>query len=537
MKTTLTQIMPDETTIGNNPLALYNEYLLKGTPKDDPMRIGRTRIWLTLLIVLSVTTVSARQFFQAEQCTIAADETVVGTVFVLCQNLVIDGVVDGNLFGAATNTVINGQVTDGVYLLGSQFDLYGSLGDDLHFIGAVLNIHPEATFENSIVDLFSLTMSTKLQTESELPGSIVAAGYQLLVHGDVGGEINFWGSALELDGSIGGDVIADVGDAGDTEGTAQLETLFIPFPAEIDLVNPGLRIRSSSEISGNLRYRAPARGLELGSVEGEVYFQPMISQPQIDISDEESLRRGFRQYIGTSLREFITLAVVGAVGLLFAPSLTQAPIRNLRRRPLTSLGVGTLAFILSFPVVVIAVIISVMVIFVLSLLQVGNLTIAGLVVLLLFDVGGASLFYFVAIFVARSIFCLAIGRRLVRFIFEDDGSMRFLYVGLAAGSLLVALLVSLPYIGWLLNAITLFLGLGAIINLVQAELRTIRENVGYMANGNTPLSGVRFGSRRLDIDIDLPPLPDDLSPQRKSRPRHHVGTDNLPPDFIWWDEL
>jgi cytoskeletal protein CcmA (bactofilin family) len=495
------------------------------------------------ILLLWVGRVSARQFLQGDRCAIPAGETISGTLFVLCQDLQIDGVLDGNLIGAATTIVANGDILDSVYLIGGQADFFGRIGGDLHYAGAVLNLHESASFDSDISDVFSLTMSTEIDPNTDVPGSVLGTGYQLLIGGNVGGEVSFWGSALELGGTVGSDLAAVVGDAQDIDGTAQLETLFLPLPVELNLVNPGLRVQEGATVGGLLRYRAPRRSdIPQDVVNGDIFFEELPQQPQIaDITNEETIRQEFGRYMTTSVREFATLAVVGALGLLFAPALTQAPIRNLRERPLTSLGVGTLTFILSFPIVVIAVVVSVLIVFTLSLLEAGNLTIAGIVVLVLLDVGGASLFYFVAIFVARSIVCLALGRRLLRFVFEDDGTTRFLYVGLLAGSFTIALFVSLPFIGWLLNALTLFIGLGAIVNLVQVELRNLREGNYYAAGGATP-SGVRFGTRRY-VDVEPPLLPEETPPAppprppKKQRPRHTVGTDNLPEGFVWWDDM
>ncbi len=510
------------------------------------MTTRHIRTWLTLLVLLvTAGTASARQYLQADLCLIEAGQRVEGVVFVLCQDLVINGVVDGNLIGAATTTTINGDVRDSVYLIGGQLDVFGTIGDDLHYLGAVLNIHSSAQFRSSAADVICLTMSTTIEPETDLSGTVLASGYQMLLDGQVAGEVNFWGSALELSGQLAGDLNAVVGDAEDTEGTAQLETLFLPLPVELELVDPGLRVSDTTTIAGDLNYSAPTRITTDSTLQaitaGDVNFT-LISNQFEPPTDEESWRQSIQQYLATSVREFATLVVVGALGLLFAPRLTLAPIRNLRRRPLTSLGVGTLTFILSFPVFFFALIVSALIVFSLSLLQVGNLVLAGLVVLLILDVGGAGLFYFVAIFVARSVFCIAIGRRLLRFVFEDDGSTRYLYVSLIAGSVLIAFLVSLPVIGWIANALTLFLGLGAIVNLLQAYLRNLREGTASYVPGAVRTNGGPRG-RAIHVETETPALPDataaphnDERP-RQPRPRHTVGTDNLPPGFVWWDEL
>jgi hypothetical protein len=501
--------------------------------------MSRRRQIYVLLTVLTLSLfaipTAARQFIQGERCTVPEGETIVGTLFVFCQSLTIDGNLDGNLIGAAVNTEVRGTITDSVYLVGGQMDLYGALGDDLHYGGVVLNIHQPSTFATDYSDVFSLTMSTRQDPTTYIPGSVVSVGYQLLLEGDVGGEVSFWGAALEIVGQVAGDVTADVGDAQDSEGTAQLETLFLPLPVTLSLVDPGLRVAETAEINGLLRYRSPTPGdVAANTIIGPIAFEAVAQQTQIaDLTDEETFWQEVRRYGAASLREFVTLAVVGGLGLLFVPKLTQAPIRNLRQRPLTSLGVGTLTFLLSFPVVVIVIVISLLLIFSLSLLQAGNLTIAGIVVVILLNVGGASLFYFVAIFVARSIVCLALGRRLLRLVFEDDGKIRFLYLGLVLGSVLVALVVSLPLIGWLANALTLFLGLGAIVNLVQVELRSIREGNLYGA-ADTPPSA----NRPYNVSVEPPLLAEKVAPRpRRPRPRHTVGTDNLPEGFVWWDDM
>lgn len=490
-------------------------------------------IWLMLF---SVATASARRLMQGDMCRIDADETVEQVVFVLCQQLEINGTLDGILIGAATNTVINGEVTGGIYLTGLQMDIFGNIHDDVHYAGTVLNLAPTLDADNTDTDIFAVTMSTYLAPDATLPGSITGAGYQMILEGDVGREINFWGSTLEIGGSVGGDVHADVGDSTEFEGTAQLETLFLPLPVELDLKNPGLRIAESATINRDLYYTALSPGEIAGAVEGETIFEDLsANQTQLILNDEGTWRRGLQSYAVTAMREFVTLGVVGALGLMFAPNLTQAPIQNLRRRPLTSLGVGTLTFILSFPMVVIALFISVLLIFVLSLLQAGNLVIAGTVVLMVVDLGGASVFYFVAIFVARSIVSLAIGRRLLRFVFEDDGEPRFLYLSLGVGALAIGFAVSLPVIGWILNALTLFLGLGAIVNVIQAQIRHIRENSGLY----THAPDYPEDASEPDIEVAPPALPAQAPnrPPKQNRPSHTIGTDNLPEGFVWWDEL
>lgn len=493
------------------------------------MRLRRLSIiGLCFLMLSAVSPVSAREVLQQETCEIAADETISGSLYVFCQTLIIDGIVENNLIGASVTTVINGEVGGGIYLVGGQFDLHGGIRDNLHYLGAVLNIHGDAHFTGQDTDLFSVTMSTLLDEDIRLPGSILGLGYQQLLRGDVDGEVSFWGAALEVSGTILGDVTVDVGDAENQEGTAQLESLFIPLPVELDLVAPGLRLRPTGAIEGQLRYTSPSVARIDGDLSLPPIYTPATFQTTINLEDEVLVRQQIRRYFGSALREFTTLGIVGALGLAFFPDLTQAPISNLRRRPLTSLGVGTLTFILSFPVFLIFAVVSVLILFVISLLQVTDLVIAGGVILGTLDIGGASLFYFISIFFARSVVCLAIGRVLLRFVVDDDDSMRYLYASLAVGALAVGLVVSLPMIGWLVNAFTLFIGLGAIVNLLQAQLRVLRETGRFGPNAYATRPSPRLGSRQGAIESR--PRPVIPAPQRPP------GTEDLPPGFEWWED-
>ena len=71
------------------------------------------------------------------------------------------------------------------------------------------------------------------------------------------------------------------------------------------------------------------------------------------------------------------------------------------------------------------------------------------VVLGLINVGGLSIFYFVAIFVARVIIGLSVGRvLLLRIAGVRTRRTRDIAWSFTAGILLLALAVSLPIVGW-----------------------------------------------------------------------------------------
>jgi hypothetical protein len=134
------------------------------------------------------------------------------------------------------------------------------------------------------------------------------------------------------------------------------------------------------------------------------------------------------------------------------------------------------------------------------------------------SIGGAGTFYLVAVFVARVIASLGLGRTLVWITVGDDGSLRLVYLGLVVGVALLALVAWLPLIGWLVNFVALALGLGAII------LTIIHS---FSRSGPVP-QPVQLPSTIEAGRAIPPPTIEDVTDE--------PGLSNLPEGFDWWGE-
>lgn len=477
------------------------------------------------LLVVGYNPTEAREIRQGDQCVVGANETVQGNLYVLCRTLDIRGRVDGDVIGAATRVTITGTVDGDVYLAAGQLDFSGVIGEDLHFAGPALRILPTARFTSDRADLISLSLSTTIDDAVTLPGSITGVGYQMLVNGNVGREISFWGSALTLKGAIGGDVDATVGDP-QSNGVSQLQTIIGLFGWNVELINPGLVMSQESKIEGRLSYTGPAEAAIDGTVVGSTFFTPIVTQPDLTqiISQDEG--GGLGVFVGQVVHEFIILMLIGLIGLTFLPRQLQAPIRSIQSRSLPSLGVGLLAFIIAFPITIIVLGFILILIFVLLLLQLDTLAV-GLVSGTLIGVwmGSTSMVFFVAIFISRIIVCLVLGRGIVRIVLGDDGSQRITFLSLFIGILVLSIVASLPAIGLILSAITAFLGFGAILNTLFKQVQLYRDRLYGPPSRLAPT----MPTRRIDMARHLPPPIIDDAPKSP-------GADNLPEGFSWWGE-
>ncbi len=483
----------------------------------------RTYLVLLWVLAISVGVVSARGLLQGEECHIQPEETVRGTLFVLCRTLTIEGRVMGNLIGGVIEARISGYVSGNLYLIGGQVDLTGRVGGDLHYAGLVLNIAPpsdsEAESANANVnrgvvggDLFNLSLTTRLATDTRLYGSIIAIGYQLILDGEVKGEVNFWGSALRIGGRISGDIYATVGDP--QADSSQLETLLLPLPFDVSLVNPGLVVRPDAVVIGLLQYTGPAQG----QIDGELYqppdYTPIIVNPTLPI-DEPGALSLYSQQI---LQEFWPLLLVGVFILALSPNLIYAPSPNLRLRPVSTFSVGMLTFILSFPVILISSLLGLLVLLALAILRLDALLGAALVLVVVLNAGGAALFYFASIFIARAIVCLALGRWIIGTFASARRPLHNSYVYYGVGVFILAIIAALPIIGWVANALSLFLGLGAIlIFLLEYGGRLRWASPRYQYSSADPSPYARARSQLLDTPYTVDDAP--------------LGMQNLPEGF------
>jgi hypothetical protein len=484
------------------------------------MRIKRGIITLALLLIM-VSAVSA-EVLQQTVCTIPAGTTVEGNVYALCRELKIAGRVEGHVYAAAFTAEITGEVDKGLYLLAASADLYGQVGDDVHFAGVAFRVHPGADLIDS--SYTGVALSTVIQQGAFLGGSAVNVGYQMIIDGAVGGGLDFWGSALRIQGRVDGAVSATVGNAENIGAAAQIGTLLVFMPQNILLYDPGLVLGEDALIVGGLRYWSYAPVDTAGRVLGMTEFTQLSSSPDLqDLTNEGTRLSALSDYVDRVLREFVTLGLLGAVLLPVAPALIQTILLQMRRRPLTITGVGVLTFTLSFPVFLLMIVMSVLVITLLSFLRINGLLLTSGLLFGLLNVGGASLFYFAAIYVSRTIVAIGLGRWLVYRVTRRTMSGVWL-ISLLVGSLVVGLLVSLPVVGFLINGLMLFLGLGAIIAALQGAGRRVRESAPPPVTTLEP-QPVGAGAPHLAP----PPM---LEPTSQ-RPR---GMDNLPEGFVWWND-
>ena len=447
-----------------------------------PKRL-RLLVFASLLCLVAASATFARGLQQGEHCTVPADTVIEGTLFTLCQNLTIAGRVEGNVIGIGLRGEITGYVGRNVYLAGLELNLTGEVAGDLHYGGLMMKLSaPAAAIHRPVRgQIVFAALSAQIGDEVSVAGPITGLGYQLLVNGAVGGEISYWGSAFALTGAVHGDVYAAVGNPAAV--ATDLETLLLPLEIELSAVAPGLAIASSALIQGSLEYVGPVEAEIEGTVQGAVSYHS-TTPAIILITPEQDLSRLF---LDQFKRELAVLLTIAALGSLIAPKLFRRPLVNLRRRPASSFVIGMLLFILSFPIALIMFIITAIFILVLALLQLDGVLLAIGSLLTVIDLSVIGIFYFCAIFLARAVFAIGVGQLVLRIALGREAARQMPRASLLTGVALLALLASLPEVGFLFNALALFMGLGAIAGSVADWLNALRGNASERQPSTAPV--------------------------------------------------
>jgi hypothetical protein len=187
-------------------------------------------------------------------------------------------------------------------------------------------------------------------------------------------------------------------------------------------------------------------------------------------------------HILDGLRRYVSILVVGLLLLWLLPRLLRGAAEVARDRPLVALGVGLLAFVGVVVTLILVSLVTALVAVVLALLGLGSLS--GVTVFAGILVAAIIAFVFVLAvgFAAQATVGYVVGRLLLR----GEGHSFLAGLGaLALGVLMVVLLGAIPFVGGVLGALVVLLGLGALVLMAR---RPARRQVAGPVGSASPTS-------------------------------------------------
>jgi cytoskeletal protein CcmA (bactofilin family) len=393
--------------------------------------------------------------------------TVNGTLITGATDVTIGGTVNGDVISGGSSVIITGVVKGNLIVAGGSVTVNGTVENSVFFAGSSLILGPKAVVNGN---LYAAGFSVELQSGSSIDRDVEVAGYQILLDGTVGRDVNATAGALEVSGSVGRNITIDIGEPSKDSNQAAVMQ-FMPYSQVSRILPPGLSIASTAQIGGKLDYSSAveqAAGIQATPAGGVQYHYRAAQDNSSSVSaiQVNPVPPAWRftvflaQYVFAVVREFLTLLLLGALGVWLCPKLLTRTAGTLRDKPLPSLGWGFLVLLVGMVALVLA-IITVL----LLGLAVGVVTLFGLMGVV-FGIGfsaiglSGAVFLALAQFGSKLVVAMLIGDVLFRLIRKDYSASMFW--PLLVGIFLMTLVNAIPFLGILVSLFAILFGSGAI---------------------------------------------------------------------------
>ena len=375
-------------------------------------RLARPCLLAAIGLVLFVSPVAAGDFRGDDTVSITAGETVDDDLYVGAGTITIAGTVTGDATVAAGTVTVTGSVGGSVNVVGGTVDVLGDVGGAVRITGGTVRIGGSVGR-----DVVILGGTVTLDPDADIAGD-VAGGT-----GD-----------LTVSGHIAGDLYAGA-------GTVRLTPTAV-IDGGIDSAVDQLVIESGATVAGDVTYTSSreaqiASGARIG---GTVERREPPASPATDTLPDNPILTYLGLVLGMLLFGWSLLAV--------RPRLVLGSSEALRTAPLPALGLGCVAWITQFVLIVLLFVLGALLGIVAGAIG-GAFVVAAIVVLLLLVV---------LLFLSSVPVAMAIGRLVLR----DDTSPYLVY--LAGAAILAAVFVVtglVPALGGIVGLVVWILGLGA----------------------------------------------------------------------------
>jgi cytoskeletal protein CcmA (bactofilin family) len=178
---------------------------------------------LMTLVACSVAPYAEAATFRGGQEYILREGQVVSdNLHLLGNNLTIDGNVEGDLVAAAGRVEVNGSVQDDVLVAGGVVEINGTVGGDVRALGGQVIVRGAITG-----DLIGLGGTIEVRESATTTGDVALYGDRIVMGGTVSKALLVKGNILELNGSVGSNVQADIDEGIVVGDTARITGDFV----------------------------------------------------------------------------------------------------------------------------------------------------------------------------------------------------------------------------------------------------------------------------------------------------------------------
>ena len=420
---------------------------------------NKTLLWaftVLLVIVLGFAVVQPVQAVEFDDDGVVPEDAVIDDdLFIAHDTVEINGTVTGDVFAAGGAVKVNGNV-EGSLVTGAQSIILNGTVDGSVYAGAsTFSLEPQAVIGRN---LYYGGFNLSTEEGSRIGRDLLVGAYQALLSGTIERDVQAGVGALDLTGSVGGDVFAEVGSPEDDQGT-----MFFGGPPGVETIVPaGIRISEDARIAGTLTYKssqqqaAGIKGTPAGGVEYKYDPEPT--------GDEKARDVGFAAMIGSwivkRVRIFVTLLVLGGLVIWQMPQLFERVNTTVKEDLGPTLGWGLVTIIVVYAgaAILAGLIIALGIFF-------GVITLGGLSKTIL-GIGFSSLGLVLAIFglivsYGSKLVVSFTGGKLILDQMAPEAAQKPIWP-LLLGIVIYVVLRAVPIIGFWIGALVTIIGVGAL---------------------------------------------------------------------------
>jgi cytoskeletal protein CcmA (bactofilin family) len=435
---------------------------------------------LLVLLLTATGTTGAFEQRSGQTVVIRVGEVINDDLIVGAENFVLNGTVKGDIIAAGGSMTIGptGVVEGDLIAAGREVVVDGTVRDDARIAGAALKVGSGGQIGD---DLMGAGYSLETEPGSLIGGSLLFVGGQALLGGEVVENANLGVAGLSLQGKVGGNVKASVGSPKNTMPFSPFT--FMPDMPSIPSVSNGLTVGPGASVGGTLEYTGEQEAsIPAGTVTGPVtYTQPVTPETGQPARPAPTAGERVLSWFLGLVRNTATLLIVGLLLAWLAPGLARRGSEIMRSKPWPCLGWGVVSYVAVFVAGVALFFISIVLTLILGALTLGKLAAlvmsAGLLLEAILAVG----FVIAAGLLAKIVVGYLIGRLILRGLDPMTGAGRVWPLVLGLGLLAVA--VSIPFLGVLVSVAATVFGLGALWLLARERLqRPEAETAGELSS-------------------------------------------------------
>lgn len=427
---------------------------------------------LTLAVTLGFGFAGSAKAVEFDEDGLVGKEEVINDDLFIASDLVeINGTINGNVFAAGGRVEINGTVNGSVFAGAQTILINGTIDGSLYAGSSTMSLESNAAVSRN---LFYGGFNLNTDPDSVVGRDLLVGAYQALLSGQVERDLQAGVAALEIQGEIGGDVIAEVEAAEEN----QMPVGFWGPPGVETIIPTGLRVGEDARIGGTLRYKSsqnmnnqvkisPEGGLEY-------QYEPRpVREDDYDDAGWIGIGSVIGRWILKRIQIFVTLLLLGLLVAWQGPELLKKSRRQLESKPLESAGWGLVSLVIVYGG---AVLVSGLIL--MAALFFGVITLGELAKSIL-AVGFSTVGLILAVFsllvsyASKLVIAFLAGKFVFSLLFPDRDQQ--IAWPLVIGIFIYVLFRSIPVIGLGIGILVTIFGLGALWLMLQESRRIQAE--------------------------------------------------------------